>query len=91
MLDPNATCKIQWVDEDGKPTPDDNPAIGRAWTVAHDFTAQGYKRHADESDHYPICADHAKRGKLNKMTRRFLADGMEWWRFEFGSAVRSGQ
>jgi hypothetical protein len=37
------TCKIQWIDCQGQPTPDDNPALGFA---------------VHQGIYYPICAQH---------------------------------
>lgn len=28
-------CRIQWIDKDGKPTPDTNPAIGVVYREAY--------------------------------------------------------
>lgn len=59
-------CRIQWVDRAGNPTPDDNEAIGVAYMVAHVTRRTPYHAPEDdcfvpESDHYPICAEHATR------------------------------
>lgn len=44
------TCRIKWIDENGRLTPDSNPAIGMArCTTSRDGLS------------YPICADHAAR------------------------------
>lgn len=67
------TCKIQWIDENGETTPDQNPMIGFAWTVERDEIIEGRKVHIEGSERYPICAEHAKR--LSK-------PDMNIWRFE---------
>lgn len=66
------TCEIQWIDEDGLPTPHDDEATGYAFVVAHKETTGGRIVNFEESKHFLICAEHAKR----------LSDaGMEHWRF----------
>lgn len=58
------TCKIQWVSHvSGKPTPDDNPAVGVVYRKAYYGTAQGAVRsfRVEESERFPICAEHLKR------------------------------
>jgi len=47
------TCEIQWIDDNGKPTPDTNPAIGIARSI---ITYGGGDSQVRE---YPICAEHA--------------------------------
>ncbi len=69
-------CKIQWIDENGKSTQDTNDAIGYAWIEAYyeqpnRTLPNGYKH--EESDHYPICSEHAK---------QLSAADMCHWRFE---------
>lgn len=69
------TCKIQWVDDQGRPTPDENPAIGEAYLVEHMLYGTQYvdgKVHIEESEHFPICAEHAQRLKGHEM---------RYWRF----------
>jgi hypothetical protein len=53
-------CKIQWIDEKGAPTPDDNEAIGVAvcWAVDH-----GERTLLGDGKSIPICAKHAARLK----------------------------
>lgn len=66
-------CQIQWVNEQGVPTPDTNEAVGVVWTVAHTFHfPHGAHRFEGDATRRPICAEHAKH--LN-------APGMEHWRF----------
>ena len=67
------TCKIQWVDNHGNPTPDLNPAIGYVRTKSRHEMHHGRSIHFSASQWFPICAEHAKR--LNE-------PGMEIWRFE---------
>lgn len=54
-------CKIQWIDQNGEPTPDDNEAIGEVWRVANTQIHHGRQIHFSESEHFPICAEHALR------------------------------
>ena len=66
-------CAIQWIDDKGQPTPDDNEAIGRVRTLKRTEWYHGRQIFFDTSDWYPICACHAKR----------LRDpGMHIWIFE---------
>lgn len=70
------TCKIQWIDDSGNPTPDDNPAIGTAFVIAHidhAIAARGGNSYIEESKHFPICADH--------VSRLYNDEGMHFWRF----------
>ena len=73
-------CRIQWVDIQGNPTPDQNEAIGLVWVqahieqLAHEHGGSRLGWHAvPESKHFPICADHA---------RQLGTAGMHWWQFE---------
>jgi len=67
------TCCIKWIDANGNPTPDTNPAIGRARTVARVEQIHGRGVRFEASDWFPICAEHAKH----------LRDpGMHIWEFE---------
>jgi hypothetical protein len=69
-----AICEIKWLNErTGQFTPDTNPAIGRARTIARvdNTTARPFKYEA--SQWFNICACHAER----------LTDkGMHIWEFE---------
>jgi hypothetical protein len=70
------TCKIQWIDDKGTPTPDENPAIGEvrveAYREPYPTAVNGYIDHPT-SEWFPICADHARR----------LSDrGMGHWTFK---------
>jgi hypothetical protein len=71
------TCKIQWVDADGQPTPDNNPAIGRVMLPPRVLQIQGRGVQFDASDWFPICAEHAK---------RLSEPGMEHWIFDNGES-----
>jgi hypothetical protein len=68
-------CRIQWVGTDGKPTPDDQPAIGEvrrdAYREPYPEAVNGFIDYT-ESEWFPICADHARR-----LTER----GMHHWTF----------
>jgi hypothetical protein len=68
-------CQIKWIDQDGKPTPDENEAIGECWIEAYvencAYAMAGVIQHP-RSDNFPICAEHAK--QLSK-------HGMHHWRF----------
>lgn len=63
------TCRIQWIDEDGNPTPDQNPAIGRCRTLERDTWIDGRVVHNPASEWFPICREHAAHlWKLNGWT-----------------------
>jgi hypothetical protein len=57
---PNALCQIQWIDDQGNPTPDTNPAIARVRTKARVEQHHGRSIKFEQSDWYCICAEHAK-------------------------------
>jgi hypothetical protein len=57
---PAPTCQIQWIDANGNPTPDNNPAIQRVRTIARDEIVSGRKVHFDASRWFCICAKHSK-------------------------------
>jgi len=68
-----STCKIQWIDDSGRPTPDSNEAVGEVFRES--YTSYVYKKPYTfpETERFPICAKHA----------RLLSDpGMENWKFE---------
>lgn len=48
------TCKIQWIDDAGNPTPDSNPAITEVRCV---FSGSPGSK---PSEWFPICAEHLK-------------------------------
>jgi len=58
------------VDEDGRPTPDANPAVGFAVYEAHDQVIGGRKIRHDEQ-RFPVCADHAR-----------MINSLKHWRFQ---------
>jgi hypothetical protein len=69
------TCKIQWVSDEGKPTPDDNSAIGCVRRVGYREpypTALNGCIEYKTTEWFPICAAHAQR-----LTER----GMQHWEF----------
>ena len=69
----NCTCKIQWIDDNGCPTPDTNPAIGRARTMPGNRQVINGVIHVFEaSEWFPICEDHA---------RELSNPGMHIWEF----------
>ena len=55
-------CEIQWIDERGKLTPDDNDAVVMVRVKAHQTKgAATLKSHwAEASKWYPCCAEHWK-------------------------------
>jgi hypothetical protein len=65
-------CEIQWINTLGKPTPDDNEAIGSARTIERDEIVAGRLVHFPASQWFPICAEHARH--LDK-------PGMQIWEF----------
>ena len=53
-------CVIQWVNNRGEATPDDNEAIGECYMIAHPLIRDDLTVHMlPESKHMPICAEHA--------------------------------
>lgn len=66
-------CEIQWIDKNGKATPDENPAIGRVRIQQYTIQYAGKAITYPTSRWYPICAEHAK--QLNDR-------GMHIWEFE---------
>jgi hypothetical protein len=67
------TCQIKWIDKQGSPTPDNNPAIGRCRTVARYQMIGGRNLFFDASKWFNICAEHA---------RQLTLPGMHIWEFE---------
>jgi hypothetical protein len=55
------TCKIRWIDAAGTPTDDNSPAIGRVRTKDRWEWHHGRQIHFEQSEWFPICAEHAKR------------------------------
>jgi hypothetical protein len=54
-------CKIRWIDGNGKPTDDTNPAIMEVRTIDRHEHIGGRTLHFESSDWFPICENHAKR------------------------------
>lgn len=54
-------CKIQWIDQSGKPTPDENPAVNMIRTKERIDQVDGRPFHVSMSPWYPVCAEHMKR------------------------------
>jgi hypothetical protein len=75
------TCKIQWISDDGKPTPDDNPAIGCVRRVGYrePYAAalNGFIEYTT-TEWFPICEHH--RARMQTMR------GMQYWEFRAGLA-----
>jgi hypothetical protein len=67
------TCKIRWIDDNGNPMPDTNPAIGIVRTIDRREWIGGRLIHFTASEWFPICAEHAK--QLNE-------PGMHIWEFK---------
>ena len=75
-MHPRPTCKIRWIDADGQPTPDDNPAIGEAWMVEYTLeklSGPSGPIRIPGSKRTPICAEHEQRIRGYEMRH---------WRFE---------
>lgn len=56
-------CEIQWIDDNGKLTPDDNPPIGRVRCKLYQYERMTTIRkpwQGDWSRWFNICAEHAK-------------------------------
>lgn len=63
-------CQIQWVDKNGQPTPDDNPAMQRVRCRGRIEQHHGRAIHFPGSNWFYICSEHSKR--LNE-------PGMHYW------------
>lgn len=63
-------CEIKWIDKEGNPTPDNNPAIMLVRTRARVQQFHGRALQFSESPWFPICACHAK---------QLSEPGMEIW------------
>jgi hypothetical protein len=70
-------CQIRWIDAQGNPTPDTNPAIGRVRCKGRDQIIAGPMVHFTTSEWFHICAEHA--AQMSK-------PGMEIWEWECGAA-----
>jgi hypothetical protein len=80
------TCRIQWIDRAGRPTPDQNPAVGRVRVRAHVFQRpDGTGIALDASEWFPICATHAARLREPGM------DGWEWEAPPAGAPPRAAE
>ncbi len=55
------TCEIQWIDRQGDPTPDNNPATQRVRCPARVEQIAGRAVTFDASPWFYICAEHSKR------------------------------
>jgi hypothetical protein len=65
-------CRIQWIDERGNPTPDDNEAIGYAVNTQQVGKATSVRR-------YPICAEHKARMPSEPYKDEYMYSA---WHFE---------
>jgi hypothetical protein len=54
-------CRIQWIDEAGKPTPDDNEAVATVYRESYTELIYGRKVPFEASEHFPICQNHLDR------------------------------
>lgn len=75
-------CTIQWVDEKGIPTPDNEEAIGVCWRIAYESIYCGRRIQYEASEVFPVCAKHAE---------ALMLPGMDLWRFEAMPAVSTEQ
>ena len=61
------TCRIQWIDAQGQPTPDNNPAVA----MVRSSNAENIRRfpHANlkPSQWFPCCAEHLAQLSLPDM------------------------
>ena len=64
-------CLIRWIDAQGNPTPDNNPAIGFAVHVFHRVEVEPDRYIEAGGERFPVCAEHAKRIPM-----------LEHWEFE---------
>jgi hypothetical protein len=67
------TCQIQWIDTQGNPTPDSNPAIACVRCKANEQIIAGRVVRFTQSEWFNICAEHAK---------QLSQPGMEIWECE---------
>lgn len=72
------TCQIPWIDVQGNPTPDSNPAVARARPKAPVEQYHGRAIQFDQSQWFYICAEHAK---------QLSEPGMEIWECEAFKAM----
>ena len=54
-------CQIRWIDSEGKPTPDDNDAVGVVYRPGFYEQWRGDVLEYPTTDPLFICAEHAKR------------------------------
>ncbi len=66
-------CTIQWINHKGELTPDTNEAIGVVYREAYSHTYRTCVVHFEQTEEFPICAEHVK--QLSNC-------GMELWHFE---------
>jgi hypothetical protein len=56
------TCQIQWIDSDGKLTPDDKPAVAIIEAIGYRNPIYDYRPiPLNERQRFFCCADHLKR------------------------------
>lgn len=55
-----ATCQIRWIDKNGRPTDDTNPAIYRVRTKDRYEHHHGRTIHFPQSQWFNCCAEHFK-------------------------------
>lgn len=71
-------CQVQWVDENGKPTPDDNEAVRIANFHRPIWEGGKIVRYEEEIQaKFPICAKH-----YAQVTHKFLLEFGGGWTFE---------
>lgn len=52
-------CRIQWIDKHGRPTPDENAAIGVVWRESYEYVnSVGTIVRFNETEKFPICEEH---------------------------------
>jgi hypothetical protein len=56
-----STCQIKWVNSQGQPTPDNNPATCRVRCKARTEQFHGRALSFSQSEWFLCCAEHAKR------------------------------
>jgi hypothetical protein len=60
-------CKIQWIDSQGKETPDNNEAVAITYRQAFVVQHGDHTHEMDESERFPICEAHI--AKLREMQK----------------------
>lgn len=58
-MDRKVKCKIRWIDKEGKPTQDENEAIGKVRCLGYIYPRNPIYK-PEVSQWYPICESHKR-------------------------------